>query len=120
MRIEVPQSSASRDARSIRAAARRVMIDSAWLRELARPGQLHRPRSAGAVEEPVADVALERRDLLADRRLRVPELQRRRSERPLLGHGPEGRQVADLHPEPEVVVGALGGCAHQRHCYACA
>ena len=86
--------------------------------QLARPRQLHRPRAARPVEQPVADVALERRDLLADRRLRVAEPQRRGAEGALLGDRLQGGEVAHLDAEPEIVLRPVSRGAHRAHCYA--
>ena len=77
---------------------------------LAGVGQLDRAGSAGADDQPLPDDALERRDLLADRRLHVAEPGGGSAERALLGDRREGGQVPDLdagrvidshgHPQP--------------------
>jgi hypothetical protein len=77
---------------------------------LAGVGQLDRTGPAGADDELLSDDALERRDLLADRRLHVTEPGGGAPERALLGHRREGGQVPDLdaggviyghgHPQP--------------------
>ena len=59
-------------------------------------GRRHGPPAAGTVQELQAGGALERRDLLADRGLRVAELRSRSTERPRLDDRLERRQVADL------------------------
>src|SRR5581483_1916330 len=59
-----------------------------------RLGQRHRPRSARALDEALADDPLERRDLLADRRLGVAELLGGTAEGALAGDRLEGGQVA--------------------------
>ena len=71
--------------------------------ELARLGQLDADAAARALDEPLADRALERRDLLADRRLDVAEARRGTPEGPLAGDRLERRQVAQLDPEPLIV-----------------
>ena len=68
----------------------------------ARLGQRDRPRPAGPFDEPLADDSLERRDLLADGRLRVAEPVRGAAERPLLGDGLQRREVPELDAEPAV------------------
>ena len=50
------------------------------------------------------DVALERGDLLADRRLGVAERERRRAERALLRDRPQRGEVAYLDAEPGIVL----------------
>ncbi len=70
--------------------------------ELARLGQGDAPGAAGPLDEPLADHALERLDLLADRRLRVAEPFRGTAERALFGHGLESRQMPQFDPEPSI------------------
>ena len=65
-------------------------------------GHRDRARPAGALDEPLADDALERRDLLADRRLRVAELRGGAAERAGARDGLERREVPDLDAEPVV------------------
>src|SRR5262249_51783949 len=60
------------------------------------------PGPARAVDEALADKALERRDLLADGRLRVPQPGGGAAEAALLGDRLQGRQVAQLDPEPMI------------------
>ena len=64
--------------------------------QLAGARQRDGPRASGSVEQPMAHVALERRDLLGDGRLGVAELERGRAERALVGNRPQRRQVSDL------------------------
>ena len=56
----------------------------------------HGPRAARALDEPLADDALERGDLLADRRLRVAEANRRPAERAFVRECLEGGEVPHL------------------------
>ncbi len=65
-------------------------------------GQRDRPRAARALDQLLADDPLERRDLLADRRLGVAELDRGAPERALGLDGVERSQMAQLDPEPVV------------------
>ena len=65
-------------------------------------GQRDRAGAARALDQLLADDALEGRDLLADRRLRVAQLDRRTAERALALDGVEGRQMAQLDAEPGV------------------
>ena len=67
-----------------------------------RLGQPDGPAPPGPVDERLADQALQRRDLLADRGLRVPELVRGAPERPGRGDRLERRQIAQLQPQPAV------------------
>ena len=60
--------------------------------------QRDRPRPAGPFDQLLADDALERRDLLADGGLRIPERDRRAAERALLRDGLERQQMAQLEP----------------------
>jgi hypothetical protein len=59
-------------------------------------------RAAGALDEALADDALERRDLLTDGRLRVPERDRRSSEGAFARDGLKRRQMAQFDPEPSI------------------
>ena len=68
----------------------------------ARVGQVDGPRAAGTVDEPLADVALELRDLLADGRLRVAELAGRAAEGPRAADGLEGREMPQFDAEPSI------------------
>ena len=61
-----------------------------------RLGRLHLARAARAVEELLPDDALELRDLLAHRRLRVAELARRGAERPRPHDRLQRREMAQL------------------------
>ena len=67
-----------------------------------RLGERDRPRPARPLDEPFPDRPLERRDLLADGRLRVAELVRGTAERALFGEGLERRQMADFDAEPTI------------------
>jgi hypothetical protein len=67
-----------------------------------RLGHRDRARAARALDQPLADDALERRDLLRDRRLRVAEPGRGGAERALAGHRLQRGQVPQLHPEPTI------------------
>ena len=60
--------------------------------QLAGLGQRDRARAARPLDEPLADDPLERRDLLADRRLRVAEPLRGASERALVRRAPAARR----------------------------
>jgi hypothetical protein len=75
---------------------------------LARVGERERLRDAWAVHELRPDDALERGELLADGRLRVPEAARCAVERRLLGEGLERSQVSDLDPVPSAPPNAVG------------
>ena len=70
--------------------------------ELAGLGQRHAPRPARALDELLPDDPLERRDLLADRRLRVAERRGGAAERRLTRDGLQRDQVAKLHAEPTI------------------
>ena len=70
--------------------------------QLAGLGHRDRARPARALDELLADDALECRDLLADRRLGVAELERGAAERAGAGHRLERREVAHLDAEPVV------------------
>ena len=70
--------------------------------QLTRRRQRHRERPGGPLDELLADRPLERGDLLADRRLRVPEPGARAVEGALLGHRLERGEVPELDPEPAV------------------
>ena len=69
--------------------------------QLAGLGQRDGPRAAGPLDQPVADGALQRRDLLRHRALRVAELGRRLRERLRPRDRVEGGQVADLDTRRE-------------------
>jgi hypothetical protein len=66
--------------------------------ELASFGQPERPAARQALEHPCPDDALERADLLADRRLRVAEPGGCRSEGALVGDRLQSREMTDLEP----------------------
>ena len=68
----------------------------------ARVRQRDGPRPTRALDQPLADDLLELRDLLADRRLRVAELPRGTAERPGARERLQGRQMAQLHPQPTI------------------
>ena len=74
--------------------------------ELAGLGHRDRARAAGALDELLADDALEGRDLLADGRLGVAELEGGAAERAGPGDRLERREVPHLDAEP-VVRGAV-------------
>jgi hypothetical protein len=61
--------------------------------QLPRLGQRDRPRPSGALDQAHVHDPLQRRDLLADRRLRVAELGGSAAERALVGHGLECREM---------------------------
>src|SRR5581483_10449719 len=63
-------------------------------------GEVDGAGAARALDEALADVPLEPRDLLADRRLRVAELAGRAVEGPRAADGLERGEVAELDPEP--------------------
>ena len=65
-------------------------------------GQRHRARPARTLDEPDADGALERRDLLADGGLRVAEGGRRASERAFLREGLQGGEMPQFDAEPAI------------------
>ena len=65
-------------------------------------GQRDRARAAGPLDEPLADDPLERRDLLADRRLRVAEPLRGAAERALVRERLQRGEVAHLDAEPTI------------------
>ena len=67
------------------------------------------PRAARALDQLLADDPLERRDLLAHRRLRVAELDRGAPEGAFGLDGIEGGQMAELDSEPVVELGG-GAC----------
>ena len=79
------------------------MIESAW-RSRRTPASVSETgaRPAGPLDEPLADDPLERRDLLADRRLRVAESFGGAPERALLGDRPQRGEVAQLDAEPTI------------------
>ena len=68
--------------------------------QLAGLGERDGPRTAGALDERLADDPLERRDLLADGRLRVAEPLRGAAERALARDRVERGEVANLDAEP--------------------
>ena len=68
--------------------------------DLARPRQTDGMRAARALDQLLADDALERRDLLADGRLRVPERGRGADERCLVRDRIEGEKMAELDAQP--------------------
>jgi hypothetical protein len=70
--------------------------------QYARLGQRDRPWAAGPVDQPLADDALQRRDLLADRGLRVAELLGRATERAVLRDRLQGDQVTQFESEPVI------------------
>ena len=93
---------------SARAASSRLTIASACRsKQFARLGHRDRARAAGALDELLPDDALEGRDLLADRRLGVAELEGGAAERARPGDRLERREVPHLDAEP--VVGAAVG-----------
>jgi hypothetical protein len=63
-------------------------------------GEPYRLRPAGALDQLLADDALERRDLLADRRLGVAELRRSTIERRFRCDRVEGQKVSKLDTDP--------------------
>ena len=65
-------------------------------------GQRDGAGPAGPFDEPLADDPLERRHLLADRRLRVAEPFGGATERPLVGDRAQRREVAELDAEPTI------------------
>ena len=65
-------------------------------------GQRHRPRPSGPLDEALADDPLERRDLLADGRLRVAEPAGGAPEGVLRSERLQRRQMAHLDPEPAI------------------
>ncbi len=70
--------------------------------QLAGGGQGDAARAAGPVDEPLADDALELRDLLADRRLRVAELAGGGAERAVAGDRLERGEMAQLDSQPRI------------------
>ena len=70
--------------------------------QLAGVGQGNRATAGRSLDQPGADDALERGDLLADRGLRVAELVRGAPERPLVGDRLERGEVAELEARPAV------------------
>ena len=68
----------------------------------ARLRQRDGPRAARALDQPHPDDALERRDLLRDRRLRVAELLGGPPERALVGDRLERDEMAKIEPEPAI------------------
>jgi len=85
------------------AARSRAWIASACRsRMLACLGEGDRARAARALDQPEADDALERRDLLGDRGLRVPEPLGRPPERALVGDRLQRDEVSEVEPEPAI------------------
>ena len=70
--------------------------------QLTRLCERDRARSAGALDELLADDLLERLDLLADRRLRVAEPLRGAAERPLGGDGLQRGEMPQFDSEPAI------------------
>jgi hypothetical protein len=70
--------------------------------QLAGLGQGDRARAARTLDQLLADDALQRRDLLADRRLRVAEALRRTAERAVLRDRLQRDEVTELEPEPAI------------------
>ena len=68
--------------------------------DLAGIGQRERPRSARAVDQALPRQVLECRDLMADRRLHVPEARRSTAERPLTRNRVQRHEVSQLHSRP--------------------
>ena len=68
--------------------------DRVGVLEQERAGRRELQAAAAAIEQPRADLVLERRDLMRDRRLRERELARRPRERPLVRDGAEGEHAA--------------------------
>ena len=66
-------------------------------------GQRDGSRPAGAFDQADVHDPLERRDLLADRRLRVPELGRGASEGSFVGNCLERSQVPKLDTQPYIM-----------------
>jgi hypothetical protein len=65
-------------------------------------GEVDAAWAAGALDELLADDALELGDLLAHGRLRVAKLAGGESERPVPRHGVERHEVAQLEPSPSI------------------
>ena len=78
-------------------------MPAAWRRRSS-PASVSETRRGppGPLDEPLADHALERLDLLADRGLRVSEPLRGAAERALLGHRLERGQMPQFDPEPSI------------------
>ena len=68
----------------------------------ARVGQVDGPGAAGPVDEPLPDVALEQRDLLADGGLGVAELAGRPAEGARAADGLQGREMPQFDAEPSI------------------
>ena len=71
--------------------------------QAARVGERDRARPAGPLDELRADDLLEPGDLLADRRLRVAELDRSAPEGALALDGLQRREVPQLYPKPSTI-----------------
>ncbi len=67
-----------------------------------RVGQVDGPRATGTVDEPLPDIALEQRDLLADGGLGVAELPGRATEGARAADGLEGREMPQFDAEPSI------------------
>ena len=76
-------------------------------------GEGDRPGAAWAFDEPQADDALERRDLLRDRRLRVAERLRGLPERAFVRDRLQRDEVAEVEPEPAISFHDRRLAAHQ-------
>ena len=87
--------------------------------ELAGFGHRDGTRAAGALDELLADDPLERRDLLAHRRLGVAELERGTSEGARAGDGLERGKMAELDAEPARLGGIHSSisCGNGTHQY---
>ena len=83
--------------------------------QLAERREPYRAGTAGAVEHRAADRALERGDLLADRRLRVPEAIGGLAEGALGGHRVERGEVAQLEAGEPAEAAADGGFRDVHH-----
>ena len=79
--------------------------------ELAGLGQLDARVAARALDEALPDGALERGDLLADRRLDVAEARRCTPKGPFARDRFERGEVAQLDPEPGRLIAAMNALA---------
>ena len=88
--------------REIRVSGRQLAEDRPCVAQQDQPrlGRLDAVPAAAAVDEPLADDALERGDLLADRRLRVAELVGGAVEGGLVGDSQKRREMPELDSEP--------------------